>query len=64
MCIDFHREEAKKMWEKRESEWEVERVARKKLMEGVIAIQKKQVRHRFLYKSFEPLLPMVLIPLD
>ena len=40
MCI---REEAKRMWEKRELEWEAERLARKKLIEEVIAIQKKQV---------------------
>ncbi|KAK4028470.1 hypothetical protein OUZ56_017745 [Daphnia magna] len=43
-------EEAKKLWEKRESEWEVERLARKKLMEDVITIQKKQARHLSLYE--------------
>ena len=32
------------MWEKRELEWEAERLARKNLIEEVIAIQKKQVR--------------------
>ncbi|XP_045032809.1 trichoplein keratin filament-binding protein-like [Daphnia magna] len=41
-------EEAKKLWEKRESEWEVERLARKKLMEDVITIQKKQIDERLL----------------
>ncbi|XP_057378918.1 trichoplein keratin filament-binding protein-like [Daphnia carinata] len=39
-------EEAKKLWEKRESEWEAERLARKKLMEDVITIQKKQIDER------------------
>ena len=32
------------MWEKREQEWEAERLARKKLIEEVIAIQEKQAR--------------------
>ena len=32
------------MWEKRELEWEAERLARKKLIEEVIGIQKKQVK--------------------
>lgn len=31
------------MWEKREKEWEAERMARRKLIEEVIAIQKRQV---------------------
>lgn len=41
--ICLHREEAKRMWETRELEWEAERLARKKLIEEVIAIQEKQV---------------------
>lgn len=41
-CL-FYREEAKRMWEKREQEWEAERLARKKLISEVIAIQEKQV---------------------
>ena len=34
------------MWEKREREWEAERLARKKLMDEVIAVQEKQVSHQ------------------
>jgi len=43
------REEAKKMWEKREKEWDVERMARQKLMEEVITTQKRQVNKLSLY---------------
>ena len=34
------------MWNKREAEWEAERLSRKKLMEEVIIIQKRQLEEK------------------
>lgn len=39
------------MWEKREQDWENERVARKKLLEEVLSSQKTQARRFFFYCS-------------
>ncbi|NWU33253.1 TCHP protein, partial [Hylia prasina] len=40
------REEAKKMWEKREEEWEREKVARDRLMSEVLAGRQRQIQER------------------
>ncbi|XP_038008049.1 trichoplein keratin filament-binding protein [Motacilla alba alba] len=40
------REEAKKMWEKREEEWEREKVARDRLMSEVLAGRQRQIKEK------------------
>uniref|UniRef100_A0A674H4K6 Trichoplein keratin filament-binding protein n=1 Tax=Taeniopygia guttata TaxID=59729 RepID=A0A674H4K6_TAEGU len=40
------REEAKKMWEKREEEWEREKVARDRLMSEVLAGRRRQIQEK------------------
>ena len=41
------------MWNKREAEWEAERLSRKKLMEEVIIIQKRQLEEKMNYTNHE-----------
>ncbi len=41
------------MWDKREAEWEAERLARRKLMDEVISTQKKQIEDKMNFTNHE-----------
>ena len=43
LCCMLQREEALRMWNKREAEWEKERQARERLMNDVLAERQKQI---------------------